>query len=97
MIWSRICAWTVGFSTGTSVSTRHSMFRAIQSADEMNTLARRLGRRWPLPKTQMRECSRKRPTMDWMWMFSDRPGTPGRRQQMPRTTPSIFTPAWLAR
>ena len=26
-------------------------------------------------------------------MFSDRPGTPGRRQQMPRITAMIFTPA----
>ena len=30
-------------------------------------------------------------------MFSDRPGTPGRRQQMPRTTAMIFTPAREAR
>ena len=30
-------------------------------------------------------------------MLSDRPGTPARRQQMPRTTSSICTPAWLAR
>ena len=29
-------------------------------------------------------------------MCSDRPGTPGRRQQMPRTIRSISTPAWLA-
>ena len=34
----------------------------------------------------MRLCSRKRPTIDLTRMFSDRPGTPGRRQQMPRTT-----------
>ena len=30
-------------------------------------------------------------------MFSEMPGKPGRRQQMPRTTRSIGTPAWLAR
>ena len=41
----------------------------------------------------MRLCSRKRPTIDLMRMFSDSPGTPGRRQQMPRTTPITFTPA----
>ena len=35
--------------------------------------------------------------MDLTRMFSDRPGTPGRRQQMPRTTKSIRTPHWLAR
>ena len=34
--------------------------------------------------------------IDLTLMFSDSPGTPGRRQQMPRTTRSIFTPAWLA-
>ena len=31
--------------------------------------------------------------MDLTLMFSDRPGTPGRRQQMPRTTMLIGTPA----
>ena len=30
-------------------------------------------------------------------MFSEMPGRPGRRQQMPRITRSIGTPAWLAR
>ena len=30
-------------------------------------------------------------------MFSLTPGTPGRRQQMPRTMRSIFTPACEAR
>ncbi len=30
-------------------------------------------------------------------MFSDSPGTPGRRQQMPRTTRSMLTPACEAR
>ncbi len=29
-------------------------------------------------------------------MFSERPGTPGRRQQNPRTMRSIWTPAWEA-
>ena len=29
-------------------------------------------------------------------MRSESPGTPGRRQQMPRTMRSISTPAWLA-
>ena len=29
-------------------------------------------------------------------MFSDSPGTPARRQQMPRMSRSIWTPAWLA-
>ena len=30
-------------------------------------------------------------------MFSESPGTPGLSAQMPRSTMSIFTPAWLAR
>ena len=47
----------------------------------------------PLPKQTMRLCSRKRPTMDLTRMFSDRPFTPGRNPQMPRTTMLIFTPA----
>jgi hypothetical protein len=96
MIWSSTCACTVGLSIGTNVSTRHSMLRAIQSAELMNTLAWRLGSLWPLPKAQMRLCSRKRPTMDFTRMFSDNPGTPGRRQQMPRITAITFTPAWDA-
>ena len=29
-------------------------------------------------------------------ILSDRPGTPGLRQQMPRMTRSMRTPAWLA-
>ena len=35
--------------------------------------------------------------IDLTRMLSERPGTPGRRQQMPRTTQSTCTPAWLAR
>ena len=35
--------------------------------------------------------------IDLTRMFSDMPGTPGRRQQMPRMTSSTCTPAWLAR
>ena len=30
-------------------------------------------------------------------MLSDMPGTPGLSAQMPRSTMSILTPAWLAR
>src|ERR1700712_5462403 len=41
----------------------------------------------------MRPCSRKRPIMDLTRMFSESPGSPGRRQQMPRTASSIETPA----
>ena len=93
MTWDMICWCTVSFSIGTSVSTRRDRLRCIQSAEEMNTLAFFDGRPWPAPKQTMRECSRKRPTMLLTRMFSDSPGTPGRRQQMPRTTRSIFTPA----
>ena len=46
---------------------------------------------------KMRECSRNRPTIDRTAMRSLTPGTPGRRQQMPRTIRSIRTPACEAR
>ena len=65
-----------------------------------NVIARQLlatlGSALPFAKAQMRLCSKKRPTMDLTRMFSDRAGTPGRRQQMPRTISSIVTPALLA-
>ena len=96
MIWSSTCWCTVGFSTGTRVSTRRSRLRGIQSAELMNSRVWALGIVPPLAKAMMRACSRKRPTIDLTRMFSDRPGMPGRRQQMPRTTSSICTPAWLA-
>ncbi len=34
--------------------------------------------------------------IDFTRMVSLRPATPARSEQMPRTTMSIFTPAWLA-
>ena len=40
-----------------------------------------------------RECSRKRPTIERTRMVSDRPGTPGRSEQMPRISSSTGTPA----
>jgi hypothetical protein len=55
-----------------------------------------LGSAAPLAKAQMRLCSRKRPMIDLTAMASDRPGTPGRRQQMPRTARLTSTPAALA-
>lgn len=48
-------------------------------------------------KQTIRECSKKRPTMDFTRMFSDKPLMPGRTQQIPRTTRLIFTPSELAR
>ena len=50
----------------------------------------------PLPNAQMRLCSRNRPITDLTVMVLDKPGTPGLRQQMPRTTSAICTPARLA-
>ena len=50
----------------------------------------------PLPKAKTRECSKKRSTTLITRMRSDTPGTPGRKQQMPRTMRSISTPALLA-
>ena len=43
-------------------------------------------------KWKMRECSRKRPMIERMRMFSVKPGTPGARQQRPRTIRSTGTP-----
>ena len=34
--------------------------------------------------------------IDFTRMFSESPATPARSPQMPRTTMSILTPAWLA-
>ena len=79
-------------STGNITSTRRSKFRGIQSALDRNTCCFA-----PSPNTRMRLCSRKRSTMLRTRMFSEMPGSPGRRQQMPRITRSIGTPAWLAR
>ena len=45
----------------------------------------------------MRECSRNRPTTETTLIVSLTPGTPGRRQQIPRTLMSIGSPAWEAR
>ena len=87
---------TVGFSIGNIYSIRLSKLRGIQSAELMNTFACGCGSSCSLAKLHNRACSRKRPTIDFTKMFSDIPGTPGRRQQMPRTTRSIGTPAWLA-
>jgi hypothetical protein len=97
MIWSSTWSCTVAFSTGVINSTRRSRLRVIQSAEEMNRRALSCWAGRPLAKATMRLCSRKRPTIDLTRMFSDRPFTPGRRQQMPRTTSSIRTPHWLAR
>ena len=47
----------------------------------------------PLRNQYTRACSRKRPTMECTVMFSLTPGSPGSRQQMPRTMSRTFTPA----
>lgn len=51
----------------------------------------------PLPKAKIRECSRKRPSIERTRMFSERPATPGRIAQMPRTQMATGTPAMDAR
>ena len=51
----------------------------------------------PPPNRKIRECSRKRPRTERTSIVSDRPGTPGRSAQMPRTQTSTGTPAWEAR
>ena len=70
---------------------RRVKLRGIQSAEEMYTSARS-----PAPKLKIRLCSRKRSTTLTTRMFSDVPGIPGRRQQIPRTSKSMETPAVLA-
>ncbi len=79
---------------GTSTSTRRSRLRSIRSGEPMAT---RRARPAGPPKQNTRECSRYRPTMERTRMWSDSPGTPGRRQQRPRTTRSTETPACDAR
>ena len=91
-----ICWWQVSFSIGTSVSTRRDRLRCIQSADEMNTLA---FLRWQAVAGAEADDARvlEEPADDALDPDVVRqPGTPGRRQQMPRTIRSIFTPAWTA-
>ena len=54
---------------------------------------RRLGFCLALAKEKVRLCARNRPTMLVTRMFSLRPGTFGRKQQIPRTTRSMVTSA----
>ena len=67
-----------------------------RAVEAVLVVARRDGIGSPAPTQKMRECSRKLPTTDFTLMFSENPGIPGLRQQMPRTISSIFTPFWLA-
>ena len=87
----RAARWA-GSVTRTSASIRRSRLRCIMSALPSHTSGSP-----PLPKAKTRECSRKRPRIERTRMFSDRPGTPGRIAQMPRTQMSTGTPAWEAR
>ena len=84
-------AFSSGASTGNITSTRVLKLRGIQSA-----LERKQRTSGPWPKAKTRLCSRKRSTMEVTRIRSESPGTPGLRQQMPRTTRSISTPAALA-
>ena len=87
MIWSSTCC------VHRRVLDRHQRLdppvevarHPVGRGDEHLGLGARAGR-GRCRSTTMRACSRKRPTIDLTRMFSDRPGTPGRRQQMPRTT-----------
>ncbi len=82
----------VGSSIGISASTRRWKLRGIQSALEMYTSSLP-----PLTKWNARPCSRKRSMIARTSMVSLTRGTPGRRQQMPRTSSVIGTPACDAR
>ena len=61
MIWSSTCRCTVGFSIGTSVSTRRSKLRGIQSAEEMKTFACGDGSPLPSPKQTIRAVLEEAP------------------------------------
>ena len=87
----RAARWA-GSVTRTSASIRRSRLRCIMSALPIHTSGSP-----PLPKAKTRECSRKRPRTQRTRMFSDRPATPGRTAQMPRTQMSTGTPACEAR
>ena len=50
-----------------------------------------------LRKCMIRECSRNWPRIERTEMFSEKPSTPGRSAQIPRTTTSTRTPARDAR
>ena len=65
-------------SIGKTSSTRRSRLRCIQSAlpIQMRGLP-------PHSNLKIRLCSRSWPTIEWTVIFSERPGTPGIRQQMP--------------
>ena len=81
-----------GSARRTSVSTLRSRLRCIMSAEPIQTS------RAPLfSKQNARECSRNRPKILMTLMFSLKPGTPGRRAQIPRTNTSTQTPACDAR
>ena len=81
---------------GTAASTRSERLRCIQSAEPIRN-SPSSGSSEPAAKWKMRECSRKRPMIERMRMFSVSPGTPGARQQRPRTIRSTGTPACEAR
>ena len=84
----RILSFSSSLSTGNRISTRRSRFLGIQSALPMYISS--------LPsfsKIKIRACSRNSPTMERTSIFSESPGIPAFRQQIPRTTRWILTPA----
>ena len=79
-------------STGNTSSTRRSRLRCIQSA--LPRYSRGLP---PFSKRKIRLCSSSCPTTLYTVTVSLTPGSPATRQQIPRTTSVIGTPAWDAR
>ena len=75
-------ACSSGSSTGTSASTRRSRLRGIRSAEPMRTVGRPGPRRWRTGRCGCARGSGRRSSAPGC--CSDRPGTPGMRQQMPR-------------
>ena len=80
-------ARSAGSSIGTMTSTRRWKLRGIQSALERYTSSLP-----PFAKQKTRPCSRKRSMSARTSIVSRHLGTPGRRQQMPRTSSVIVHP-----
>ena len=96
MIWCSTCWCTVGFSTGVITSTRRSRLRGIQSA-ERDEHARLVGGHRLAVGERDDAGVLQKPSDDALYTdVFGQPRTPGRRQQMPRITSSIGTPAQLA-
>jgi hypothetical protein len=76
---------------GVATSTRRRVLRVIKSAEAIYILSLS-----GVPKIYILECSRKRPTILLICMFSVSPGISASRQHIPLTISSTLTPAFDA-